>query len=75
MLQAFLSHGLFQNFVKISNYAYTSATVAPNMIYSRIRFVRSEVLLENQQHLNISSYTIADVEVLRSFGMLIKTLW
>ena len=27
MLQAFQSHGVFKNFMKISNYAYTSATM------------------------------------------------
>ena len=35
-------------------YARIAAIIlAPNMLYSRIRFVWSEVLPENQQHLNI----------------------
>ena len=72
MLQAFQSHGVFKNFMKISNYALSMCNthqllcivcariaaiiMAPNMLYSRIRFLWSEVLPENQQHLMLGLF-------------------
>ena len=60
MLQAFQSHGLFHGLLYTSLYTWSDLMicfdsalciiVAPNMLYSRIRFVQSELLPENQQH-------------------------